>query len=259
MNSSIILQVNKGVATITFNRPEKFNSFNKEMAFALQDALLQAELDEAVRCILITGQGKAFCAGQDLSEAEQPSDFDFENILEERYNPIIRKMRALNKPIICGVNGVAAGAGANIALAADIVIAKQNATFIQAFVNIGLIPDCGGTFFLPRLVGLARATALCLTGEKVNADDAVKMGMIYKSITEELFEFEIIAMAEKLALMPTKGIALTKQLLNKSFDNNVDQQLELEKEQQIIAGNTYDFNEGVCAFKEKRHADFKGK
>lgn len=257
--SSILYTVNNGVAQITLNRPEKYNSFNREMALQLQQKLDEAAQDSAVRCILLRGEGKAFCAGQDLGETDDPSNLDFDKILTERYNPIVLRMRALNKPVICGVNGVAAGAGANLALAGDIVIARQSAAFIQAFINIGLIPDCGGTFMLPRLIGAARATALCLTGEKVMADDAVKMGMIYKAVPDENFDAECLALAEKLAQMPTEGIALTKQLLNQSFDNNLTQQLEQEMRLQVAAGKTADFKEGVAAFLEKRKPSFTGK
>ena len=164
----------------------------------------------------------------------------------------------MSKPVICAVNGVAAGAGANLALAGDLVIAKQSAAFVQAFINIGLIPDCGGTFMLPRLVGAQRAMALCITGEKVMADDAVQMGMIYKSVADENFESESIALAEKLAQMPTQGIALTKKLINQSFENNLAQQLQAEMKEQVAAGKTQDFKEGVSAFLEKRKANFTG-
>lgn len=257
--SSILYRVTNGVAHILLNRPEKYNSFNKEMALLLQEQLDDAAQDDTVRCILMSGAGKAFCAGQDLGETSDPSNLDFESILVERYNPIVLRMRQINKPIICAVNGVAAGAGANLAIAGDIVLAKQTAVFVQAFINIGLIPDCGGTFMLPRLVGAQRAMALCITGDKVSADAAVQMGMIYKSIPDEQFEQETIALAEKLAQMPTEGIALTKQLLNQSFEQTLTQQLEQEMRLQVAAGNTQDFKEGVSAFLEKRKPNFTGK
>lgn len=257
--SSILYSVAEGVASITLNRPEKFNSFNKEMAQRLQACLDEAAADEAVRCILLSGTGKAFCAGQDLSESPDPSTLDFEQILNERYNPIVLRLRNIDKPVICAVNGVAAGAGANLALAGDIVLAKQSASFVQAFINIGLIPDCGGTFMLPRLVGAQRAMALCITGEKVMADDAVKMGMIYKAIPDEQFEAESMALAVKLAQMPTAGIALTKKLMNQSFEHSLEEQLHQEMLLQVAAGKTEDFKEGVAAFLEKRKAQFKGK
>lgn len=256
--SSILYEVKNAVAHITLNRAEKYNSFNKEMALLLQQKLDEAAADSDVRCVLLTATGKAFCAGQDLGETPDPTNLDFDAILTERYNPIVIKMREMNKPVICAVNGVAAGAGANLALAGDLVIAKQSAAFVQAFINIGLIPDCGGTFMLPRLVGAQRAMALCITGEKVMADAAVQMGMIYKSVADENFESESIALAEKLAQMPTQGIALTKKLINQSFENNLTEQLQAEMKEQVAAGKTQDFKEGVSAFLEKRKANFTG-
>ncbi|GAA4449387.1 enoyl-CoA hydratase-related protein [Rurimicrobium arvi] len=254
----ILYSVKNGVAHIVLNRPEKYNSFNLEMALALQKRLDEAEQDSAVRCILLSGSGKAFCAGQDLGESADPSQLDFEQILKERYNPIVLKIRNMEKPVVCGVNGVAAGAGANLALAGDIVIAKESAAFIQAFINIGLIPDCGGTFMLPRLVGAARAMALCITGEKVSAADAAGMGMICRAVSDERFEEECTAMAERLASLPTRGIALTKKLLNESFSNTLEQQLEQEMRLQVEAGKTNDFKEGVSAFMQKRKPAFQG-
>lgn len=257
--SSILYKVEQQVAYITLNRPEKYNSFNREMALAMQQYLDEAAKDEAVRCICITGAGKGFCAGQDLAEVENLDEIDFRKIVSEHYNPLVVKLRTLEKPVIAAVNGVAAGAGANIALACDIVVAKQSASFIQAFVNIGLIPDSGGTFMLPRLVGAQRAMALAMTGDKVSADDAVAMGMIYKSFGDEDFEQEMRKLAEKLAQMPTKGIALTKKLLNQAFENTLEQQLEQEMMLQVTAGDSYDFKEGVNAFLQKRKPVFKGK
>ncbi len=257
--SSILYQVEKNVAYITLNRPEKYNSFNKEMALTLQNKLDEAANDDQVRCIYLTGSGKGFCAGQDLGETTEPSKLDFEQIITERYNPIILRLRKMNKPVITAVNGVAAGAGANLALAGDIVLAKESSIFVQAFINIGLIPDCGGTFILPRLIGLQRAIALCITGDKVNGIEAAAMGMIYKAIPDDIFESESKALAEKLAQLPTQGIALTKQLMNKSFDNNLEQQLDMEMKLQVMAGKTSDFKEGVGAFIEKRKPTFSGK
>lgn len=256
--SSILYKVENGVAHISLNRPEKYNSFNREMALLLQAKIDEAAADAAVRCLLLTGTGKAFCAGQDLGETPDPTNLDFDAILTERYNPIVLRLRAINKPVVCAVNGVAAGAGANLALAGDIVVARQSAVFVQAFINIGLIPDCGGTFMLPRLIGAQRAMALCITGDKVKADEALAMGMIYKSIPDESFENESVALAEKLAQLPTEGIALTKQLMNQSFENSLTQQLEMEMRLQVAAGKTHDFKEGVAAFLEKRKPDFKG-
>lgn len=257
--STVLFQIENNVAYLTLNRPEKFNSFNREMALALQQHLDACAQDENVRCIYITGTGKAFCAGQDLAEATDPQGPEMEKIVEEHYNPIILRLRQIEKPIIAAVNGVAAGAGANIALACDIVVATEGAAFIQAFSKIGLIPDSGGTFFLPRLIGMQRAAALMMTGDKVGAQEAVSMGMIYKSFADEAFETESKKLAVQLAQMPTKGIGLTKRLLNESYSNTLQQQLEREKQVQVEAGATYDFKEGVNAFLEKRKPAFKGK
>jgi 2-(1,2-epoxy-1,2-dihydrophenyl)acetyl-CoA isomerase len=248
-----------GVLTIAFNRPEVFNSFNKEMALSLQNELDIAEKEEKVRAIVITGEGKAFCAGQDLGEATDPNGPELQTIVRDHYNPIILKLRTIEKPIIAAVNGVAAGAGANIALACDLVVAKESASFIQAFSKIGLIPDSGGTFILPRIIGMQKALALMITGEKVSANQAMAMNMIYKSISDDLFEDEVKKIAIGLAQMPTKGIGLTKRALNQSWDNTLQEQLDLEELLQTEAGQTADFKEGVTAFLEKRKPIFNGK
>ena len=257
--SFIITELKDKVMMITLNRADKFNSFNREMALQLQDALDNAETNEAVRAIVLTGTGKAFCAGQDLSEAIDPNGPGISRIVEEHYNPIILRLRKIEKPIIAAVNGVAAGAGANIALACDIVIASQSASFIQAFSKIGLIPDSGGTFFLPRLVGFQRASALMMTGDKVTATDAQQMGMIYKVFADETFMSDVLILANTMANMPTKGLGLTKRLLNESVFNSHDNQLVREGALQVEAAATYDYAEGVNAFLEKRKPDFKGK
>jgi len=244
--------------TITFDRPDKFNSFNRELALGVQTALKEAADDAAVRCVVITGNGKAFCAGQDLSEAIDPNGPELSTIVSEHYNPIIVAIRKLPKPVIAAVNGVAAGAGANIALACDIVVAHEKASFIQAFSKIGLIPDSGGTFTLPRLVGFQRASALMMTGDKVPANQALHMGMIYQVFTEEEYEGQVRSLALKMAQMPTKGLALTKSALNKAYGNDLQQQLDLEEALQVRASKTHDFNEGVQAFLEKRAPEFKG-
>ncbi len=259
MSDTILYEVNNGVAYITLNRPDKYNSFNREMSLTLQQRLDEAEADDNVRCIYLTGAGKGFCAGQDLSEAIDPKGPELEKIVREHYNPMITRLRNIEKPIIGAVNGVAAGAGANIALACDIVVANESATFIQAFSKIGLIPDSAGTFYLPRLVGMQRAAALMMLGDKVSAAEAVDMGMIYKYFADDAFEAESKKMAQKLAVMPTKGIGLTKKLLNESMYNTLDEQLEREMIIQVQAGSTYDFKEGVAAFLEKRKPEFKGK
>lgn len=224
----------------------------------IQEALDRCK-DEDVRCILITGTGKAFCAGQDLNEVVDPNGPELRSIVKEHYNPIIRRIREIEKPVICAVNGVAAGAGANIALSGDIVVAARSASFVQAFSKIGLIPDSGGTFFLPRLIGWNRASALMMTGDKVSADDAILMGMLYKVYEDEVFQDKIKALAAQMASMPTYGLALTKKALNASNVNDLNTQLDLEEQLQTSAGGSYDYNEGVVAFLEKRMPVFKGK
>lgn len=259
MSNTVLLQKENGIGYITFNRPDKYNSFNREMALAFQAHLDDCATDDTVRCIYVTGSGKGFCAGQDLAETPDPNNVDFEKIVSEHYNPIINRLRNIEKPIIAAVNGVAAGAGANIALACDIVVATQSASFIQAFSKIGLIPDSAGTFFLPRYIGMQRAAALMMLGDKVTADEAVGMGMIYKAFADDSFEASAKQMAQTLASMPTKGIGLTKRLLNQSYNNNLDEQVALEMRVQVEAGRTEDFVEGVNAFMEKRKPVFKGK
>lgn len=259
MSNTVLLQKENGVGYITFNRPDKYNSFNREMALAFQTHLDDCATDDTVRCIYVTGSGKGFCAGQDLAETPDPNNVDFEKIVSEHYNPIINRLRNIEKPIVAAVNGVAAGAGANIALACDIVVATQSASFIQAFSKIGLIPDSAGTFFLPRYIGMQRAAALMMLGDKVTAEEAVAMGMIYKAFADDSFESSAKQMAQTLASMPTKGIGLTKRLLNQSYNNNLDEQVALEMRVQVEAGKTEDFVEGVNAFMEKRKPVFKGK
>ena len=246
------------VWVITLNRPDKFNSFNREMAMLLLSALEKANQDDNIRAVLLTGNGKAFCAGQDLSEAIDENGPGIETIVREHYNAIITALRNLQKPVVCAVNGVAAGAGANIAFACDIVLAAASATFIQAFSKIGLIPDSAGTFFLPRLIGLQRAGALMMTGDKVSANEACEMGMIYKVYEDATFMADVLKFAAGIADMPTKGIGLTKRLLNESFYNTYDKQIQFESFIQTEAAATYDYNEGVKAFLEKRKPEFKG-
>ena len=257
--NNIQYTVTDNVATITLDRPDKFNSFIRPMALAMQEALDKAAQDESVRCIVITGSGKAFSAGQDLAEATDPNGPDLTKILTEHYNPIVTRIRNIPKPVFAAVNGVAAGAGANIALACDIVLVAESASFIQAFSKIGLIPDSGGTFMLPRLIGFQRASALMMTGEKVSARDAWMMGMVYKVYPDEVFMDEVLKMAGTIAQMPTYGLALTKKALNQSLTNNLEQQLALEDELQTLAGNSEDYKEGTAAFLEKRKPIFKGK
>lgn len=254
----IIYEVIGNVGRIRLNRPDVLNSFNKVMAMELQDALLACEKDAMVRAVYLTGEGRAFCAGQDLAEAIAPDGPGLTNIVTQHYNPIIRMIRKLEKPVICAVNGVAAGAGANIALSCDIVLAGVSASFIQAFSKIGLIPDSGGTFFLPRLIGFQRATALMMMGDKVTADEALHMGMIYKVYADTDLQKEAFGLAQKLSNMPTMGLGYTKRALNMSLFNNLDDQLAAEAELQTAAGQTQDYKEGVNAFLEKRKPDFKG-
>jgi 2-(1,2-epoxy-1,2-dihydrophenyl)acetyl-CoA isomerase len=259
MNHILYEKVN-GVGKITLNRPKAFNSFNREMAFEVQNALDDCEKDNTIRAIYLTGSGKAFCAGQDLKEVTDPElNPGFKKILEEHYNPIIMRLRNIEKPIVAAVNGVAAGAGANIALACDIVVAHEKVSFIQAFSAIGLVPDSGGTFFLPRLVGFQKALALAMLGDKVGAEEAEKMGMIYKVLPMETFAEDSWNLALRLAKMPTYGLALTKRLFNQSMTNDLPTQLALEGKLQVEAAETEDYSEGVNAFLEKRKPVFKGK
>ena len=246
------------VCIIKLNRPKVFNSFNKEMAMQMQAILDDCEKNADVRAILLTGEGKAFCAGQDLQEITDPNGPELSAIVREHYNPIIERIRNIEKPIVCAVNGVAAGAGANIALACDITIAGESVAFIQAFSKIGLIPDSGGTFFLPRIIGMQKAAALMMLADKIMAADAEKMGMIYKVCADESLMEETLKVAKKLASLPTIGLGLTKRALNKSMTNDLTAQLALEDELQTAAGKTYDYNEGVTAFLEKRKPNFKG-
>lgn len=259
MNKSITTQIENKVATLTLNRPEVFNSFNREMALLLQSELDAAEKNPEVRAIVITGNGKAFCAGQDLKEVTSPElNPGFKKILEEHYNPIISRIRSIEKPIIGAINGVAAGAGANIALACDVVIASENASFIQAFSKIGLVPDSAGTFFLPRLIGFQKASALMMLGDKISAVEAEKLGMVYKVVSSENFSDEVNNIASTMANMPTKALGLTKRLLNQSLQNSLEEQLNLESKLQIEAAQSEDYAEGVDAFVNKRKPNFKG-
>jgi 2-(1,2-epoxy-1,2-dihydrophenyl)acetyl-CoA isomerase len=253
----ILFETKDAVAFITLNRPEKYNAFNREMALQMQQALDECKSKD-IRCVYITGAGKAFSSGQDLEEVVDPNGPKVTSILAEHYNPIVRRIRRLEKPVVSGVNGVAAGAGANIALCCDVVLATESASFIQAFSRIGLIPDSGGTFILPRLVGWQKASALMMLGEKLSAADAERIGMIYKVFPDDSFQKESVGVANILSQMPTKGLALTKQILNNSMVNNYDDQLHDEELFQERAGNSFDYREGVQAFLEKRKPNFKG-
>lgn len=256
--SSILVTIENAVATITLNRPDKLNSFNREMALLLQATLDECASNTEVRSIYIIGAGKGFCSGQDLAEVVDPNGPGMAKILGEHYNPIITRLRNIPKPIVAAINGVAAGAGANIALACDIVVATQSASFIQAFSKIGLIPDSGGSYHLPRLIGFQKASALMMLGDKVSAPDALQMGMLYKVFPDETFVEESKKLADTLAQMPTKALAYIKHALNESASNNLERQLLLEDEYQQKAAATADFTEGVQAFLEKRSPNFKG-
>ncbi|MCA0133281.1 enoyl-CoA hydratase-related protein [Winogradskyella alexanderae] len=255
----IELEIVDKVATIALNRPEVFNSFNREMALNLQKVLDDCASNPGVRAMVLTGKGKAFCAGQDLKEVTDPDlNPGFKKILEEHYNPIILKIRNIKKPVLGAINGVAAGAGANIALACDIVVAHEKVSFIQAFSLIGLVPDSAGTFFLPRLIGFQKASALAMLGDKVSAIEAEKIGMIYKCVPAESFEDTVTQLSVKLANMPTKALGMIKGLLNASMGNSLEDQLAMESKYQIEAAQSEDYAEGVAAFIEKRNPNFKG-
>ena len=257
--SAVLFEIKNSVAYITLNRPDKFNSFNRTMALLLQVKLDEAAASSEVRAIYITGAGKAFCAGQDISELVGEEKIEIQQILSEHYNPIVERIRKIEKPIVAAINGVAAGAGANIALCCDVVVAAESASFIQAFSKIGLIPDSGGTFTLPRLVGWQKASALMLTGDKVSATEAEIIGMIYKVFADNVFDEESKKIAETLSQMPTKGLAYTKHALNQSFFNHWEQQLSFEDHYQQKAASTEDYADGINAFLEKRKPVFKGK
>lgn len=256
--ASVIKSIQGKTGILKLNRPDKFNSFNREMALLFREYLDGFAKDPGVRAIYITGEGKAFCAGQDLSEAIDPDGPGIRKIVIEHYNPVIQLIREIEKPVVCAVNGVAAGAGANIALACDVITAGISANFIQAFSKIGLVPDSGGTFFFPRLAGFQRASAYMMLGDKISATDALNMGMLYKVFDDKELQYESLKIADKLSSMPTFAIALTKKLLNQSMVNNLKQQLEMEAEMQTEAGMSADYREGVNAFLEKRSPEFTG-
>jgi 2-(1,2-epoxy-1,2-dihydrophenyl)acetyl-CoA isomerase len=260
--ASVLVSVEAGVATITLNRPEKLNALNPQMHQLLRAALERATDDPAIRAVLLTAAGRGFCTGQDLAERDVSAGapaIDLSVSLGSHYNPLVRRMRALPKPIVCAVNGVAAGAGASIALACDLVIAARSASFIQSFSKIGLVPDAGGSYFLPRLVGSARAMGLALLAEKLSAEQAAQWGLIWKVVDDQALAEEARTLCATLANGPTRGYGLLKRAIYASAGNSLDAQLDLERDLQREAGLTDDYREGVSAFKEKRQARFKGK
>ncbi|MCC3153738.1 enoyl-CoA hydratase-related protein [Hymenobacter sp. BT770] len=247
-----------GVATITLNRPDVFNAFNDSLSYELQDALKQVTLDAAVRAIVLTGAGRAFCSGQDLKAAQGAEQQSFSDSLHKRYNPIIRAMRAMPKPIIGRINGVAAGAGCSLALACDALVASSEASLIEVFINIGLVPDSGSSWFLPRLVGTLKAFELCSLGSKVPAEEALRLGLVNQVVAPEQLDEATYALAARYAAAPTKSIGLIKQMLNKAGAATLDEMLDYEAHCQQVAGESEDYFEGVKAFSEKRKPVFKG-
>ncbi|MDV5170198.1 2-(1,2-epoxy-1,2-dihydrophenyl)acetyl-CoA isomerase PaaG [Photobacterium rosenbergii] len=262
MEDSIHYSVEAGVALFTLNRPDQLNSFNPQMHQALMGFLKQAEKDESVRALVITGAGRAFCAGQDLNDRNISADQSMPDLgesIERFYNPLIKKITQINKPVIAAVNGVAAGAGANLALACDLVIAGKSASFIQAFCRLGLVPDSGGTWTLPRLVGSARAKGLTLLGDKLPAEQAEQWGMIWQCVDDEDLMTTAMGLAQRLATQPTAGLGYIKYAINASTEHSLAEQLDLERDLQRLAGRTEDYREGVSAFFDKRQPEFKGK
>ena len=261
-NQLVEYNLEQGILTLTLHRPDKLNSFTEPMARQLQDALTKAGNNDEVRCVLLTGSGKAFCVGQDLPEvvdrANEEEDFELGDTVRGSYNPIVKGIRHLEKPVVCAVNGTAAGAGANIAFACDIILASDDAVFVQSFSKIGLIPDSGGTFLLPRLVGLQQANAMYLLDEKITSQKAEEIGLVYKTVAGNSLMQKTQNICRKLASLPTKGFGLYKRAMNASMTNNLDEQLELEADLQSEAGRTADYNEGVEAFLEKRKPKFSG-
>ncbi len=261
-HSTIRLDIAQGVATVTLDRPDKLNAFTDEMHGQLGHALDRIEIDRAVRAVLLTGTGRAFCAGQDLGDramSEVGRPVDLGDTLERLYNPLIRRIAALDRPVVCAVNGVAAGAGATLALACDVVLAARSASFVQAFCKVGLVPDAGGTWHLPRHVGLPRAMGMALLGEPVPAEQAEAWGLIWRCLDDARLMGEAQALAHHLARQATLGLGLTKQALRAAFDHTLEQQLELEARLQRQAGSSEDHREGVAAFLAKREPIFKGR
>jgi len=258
---NIVFSISAGIATLTLNRPDKLNSFTQAMHLEVRDALARVQADKSVRVFVLTGAGRGFCAGQDLSDrAVEPGaqGVDLGESVEKFYAPLVLALRDLPMPVICAVNGVAAGAGANLALACDIVIAGKSASFVEVFCKLGLIPDTGGTWILPRLIGHARATGLAMLGEKLTAERAEQWGLIWKCVADEVLMAEAMAMAEHFAAAPTKGLAFTKRAFQASYANTLPEQLKLEGDMMRELGQSHDYREGVAAFIAKRVPVFKG-
>jgi len=252
-------EVAQGVAIITLNRPEVYNALNDGITYELQDALKAVAKDDQVRVVVLTGAGKAFCSGQDLKAASGQEKRSFMESLQKRYNPIIRAMRSLPKPILCRLNGVAAGAGCSLALAADLIIASEEATLIEVFINIGLVPDSGSAYFLPRLVGMAKAFELCAMGSRVKAAEALQLGLVNRVTPVDQLDTVVKEYTDYFAQAPTKSIGLIKKMLTKATTSGLDEMLDYEAYCQEIAGTSQDYKEGVTAFLEKRKPAFKGK
>jgi 2-(1,2-epoxy-1,2-dihydrophenyl)acetyl-CoA isomerase len=256
----VIVSTEAGVMTLTLNRPDKLNAFVTEMHGLLREAMSQAESDASIRAVLLTGAGRGFCAGQDLAERDMNDpNLDLGGGLDRNYNPFIRRMRALPKPVVCAVNGIAAGAGANLALGCDIVLAARSASFLQAFAKIALVPDCGGTYWLPRLAGTARAMGMAMLAERVSAEDAERWGLIWKCVDDDMLMDEAKKLAQTLATGPTHTYGTIKKAITASENNTLDAQLDLERDSQREVGKHRDYREGVAAFLEKRKPHFTGK
>lgn len=259
MYKTIIYSQKENILTVTLNRPDVYNAFNEEMLTELNEAFKKAEEDESIRCVILTGAGKAFCSGQDLKDFNEKK-LTFREAIQQRYNPLIKRIAYLPKPVICAINGVAAGAGISLCLACDYRIASESATLTEVFINVGLVPDSGSSFFLPRLIGYAKAFEMCATGDRLTAREAKQIGLVNKVVSgNSILKKSAELTAANFAAKPTKAIGMIKNILNKSFESSLDEILDEESRNQEIAGNTEDFREGINSFLEKRKPVFKGK